>query len=88
MTRMLAVLVLLSLGLAPGPARAPSSPYSGPIIEVHLHGGTVSEWGVEPPVGICAPFAHFRTWDPAQCGTSLAGRGDHVAIWRRGRAPV
>lgn len=60
------LLVLLFLGLVPRAVQAQSGTYSGPIIDVHLHGGSVSEWGVEPPVGICAPFSHFRTRDPAQ----------------------
>lgn len=67
MTRTLAApLMLLSLALPPAMVDAQSVTYSGPIIDVHLHGGSISEWGVEPPVGICAPFSHFRTRDPAQ----------------------
>lgn len=62
----LAVLLLLFLALPPGTAPAEGGAYTGPIIDMHLHGGSVSEWGVEPPVGICAPFAHFPARDPAQ----------------------
>lgn len=40
--------------------------YTGPIIDMHLHGGKLSDWGVEPPVGICAPFDYFATRDPNQ----------------------
>lgn len=40
--------------------------YTGPIIDMHLHGGKLSDWGVEPPIGICAPFEHFATRDPHQ----------------------
>jgi uncharacterized protein len=37
-----------------------------PIIDMHLHAQAISDWGVEPPVGICAPFDYFRVRDPAQ----------------------
>ena len=38
----------------------------GPIIDMHLHASALSEWNVSPPVGICAPFEHYRVRDPAK----------------------
>jgi uncharacterized protein len=37
-----------------------------PIIDMHLHTPAISGWGVEPPVGICAPFEYLRVRDPTQ----------------------
>jgi hypothetical protein len=65
-TRLSTVLALLVSVPGASPLAAQSGRYIGPIIDVHLHGGLISEWGVEPPVGICAPFSHFRTRDAAQ----------------------
>jgi uncharacterized protein len=42
-----------------------------PIIDMHLHAQAISDWGVTPPVAICAPFEYLRVRDPAQPYTAF-----------------
>lgn len=59
-----------------------------PILDVHLHAQSVSEWGESIPMAICAPFEEFRAWDPAQrsydaffSGVYLGGRACDEPVW-------
>lgn len=66
----------LATGLAPTSLAAqsesvdapeqPVEAYTGPIIDMHLHAMPLSEWPVEPPVAVCAPFERYPAWDPAR----------------------
>lgn len=37
-----------------------------PILDMHLHAQSVSEWDVPPPVAICAPLERWQAWDPGR----------------------
>ena len=47
-------------------AQAAQAQAPPPILDVHLHASPVSESGEAAPIAICAPFAEWQTWDPAQ----------------------
>ncbi len=63
--RMLSIALLLSLaaGCASQLAPPPSSQTTLPIIDMHLHAEAAAASG-PPPVGGCAPWPEFLTWDP------------------------
>lgn len=37
--------------------------YTDPIIDMHLHAGSIDEWGVESPIAVCAPFEQYPVWN-------------------------
>lgn len=37
-----------------------------PILDMHLHAQSVSDWEMPPPVAVCSPFEQYRAWDPTQ----------------------
>ncbi len=59
-----------------------------PILDVHLHAGTLSGWSDTVPVAICAPFHEWQTWDPARHSYEdffsevyLQGRACEEPLW-------